>query len=488
MHMKHHVSQKREPLRRTFVYTFMTVTVIAVVAVMFLLVQGYTFDQTEGRLEQGGLLQFASVPTGATVTLDGRELGSKTNTKATVLSGNHDARFQLEKYRTWSKDIYIRPGQVGWVNYARLVPVDLQVQTVHTFSDAVDMVTAPRREFMLLQERWDLPNFQLIDIRSSDKARLTALRLPQTMYTQPSKKQNSQFVIDGWSENGKAILLKHIVDEVTEWIVLDRDNPQNSININKVFSMTPDKVVFAGESDRLLFVQTNGVVRRVNLGDNKISREVASNVETFQSVDDSMIVFTTPPNDAGTRFVGYSSVDFSRQQNIRAYLHSDEQVMAAMSSYFNKRYLAIIHGDWLIVDTGSFPTPSSSAQLDRLVWRKISAGAQRLTMSENGRFAVIEYQDKFAVYDIELNKYDETKWAYESKAKEPSPLRWLDDYIVWSDNGGWLRIYDFDGDNQQNIMTVTEGFSVALTSNGKFIYGLMKTDSGFELRRAQMIL
>lgn len=483
--MKHYVSQKREPLRRTFVYTFMTVTVIAVVTVMFLLVQGYTFDQTEGRLEQGGLLQFASVPTGATVTVDGRELGSKTNTKSTVLAGNHSVQFRLDEYRPWSKDILIRPGQVGWVNYARLVPVDPQVQTVRTFAEVVDMVTSPRRDFLLLQEQQNQPNFQLVDIRS-DETRTVTVRLPETSYTRPQKGQVSRFVIDGWSENGESVLLKHTYGNLTEWIVFDRDNPQESVNINKIFSVEPNKVVFAGDSDRLLFVQVDSVVRRINLGDRKISREVASNVATFSSVSDNMIVFTTPPNEIGTRFVGYSSVDFSSQQNIRAYPNSDGALFAAMSTYFNKRHLAIIHDNQLVVDAGTFPTPSSRAQLDRLIWHKISPGALRLTISDNGRFVVIEYPDKFAVYDIELNKYDETVWTY--KSKNQKALRWLDDYVVWSDNGGWLRIYDFDGDNQQDLMTVSEGFSAALTNDGKFIYGLLETNNGFELRRVRMIL
>jgi hypothetical protein len=69
----------------------------------------------------------------------------------------------------------------------------------------------------------------------------------------------------------------------------------------------------------------------------------------------------------------------------------------------------------------------------------------------------------------------------------PHGLNWLDSYILWSDNGGQLRIYDFDGANQQTIMSVSEGFTASISPNDKFIYGVNKTDKGFELRRAQLV-
>jgi hypothetical protein len=157
-----------------------------------------------------------------------------------------------------------------------------------------------------------------------------------------------------------------------------------------------------------------------------------------------------------------------------------------MGSFFNEQYIAIVRGEQLIVDAGRLSTPSSSTSLRRVTLQTIPEGALQLSFSRTGRFVVIEYADKFAVYDIELDEYHETKWEHSTTRKHA--LRWLDDYIVWSDRGGMLRIYDFDGANQHDLMNVTPGFSATLSGNGKYLYGILQTDDGFKLRRVQLIL
>ena len=74
--------------------------------------------------------------------------------------------------------------------------------------------------------------------------------------------------------------------------------------------------------------------------------------------------------------------------------------------------------------------------------------------------------------------------------RKATPLKWLDDYSLWADYGGTLRLYDFDGANQQAIMPVVQGteFNVTLSQNNKYLYAIAKTDNGFTLERARMIL
>src|ERR1700740_1025714 len=99
--MRIEVSKRRKPLVRTAVYSFMTLTVIVIVSLLMLVVLGYSFNQKDGKLEQGGLLQFESIPQGATVTLDEMKLGPQTNTKSTVDTGDHSVSFDRNGYRTW---------------------------------------------------------------------------------------------------------------------------------------------------------------------------------------------------------------------------------------------------------------------------------------------------------------------------------------------------------------------------------------------------
>lgn len=67
----------------------MVLSVISIVVVLILITQGYRFNHFDGKLEQGGLVQFNSRPTGATVSVDGMALANRTASKITLSTGPH---------------------------------------------------------------------------------------------------------------------------------------------------------------------------------------------------------------------------------------------------------------------------------------------------------------------------------------------------------------------------------------------------------------
>lgn len=484
--MKREVSKRRQPYVRTAVYSFMTLSVAVIVALLMLVVLGYSFNEHDGKLEQGGLLQFATVPTGATVTLDEVKLGSNTNTKATVDTGNHSVIYNRTGYREWRKSIYIQPGQIGWLSYARLIPKDVTPKDVRTFANLTGALASPRHNYLLLHDAADQPMFNVANIQG-DTVKYTDVVLPTTSYTAPLFGKTQSFVADSWSRDENAVLIRHTYnDNQTEWLWLDRNSPEKSVNISATFGVNASRVSFGGGGNRLLFVQTDDIVRRVNLDDLTLSRPLISKAASFTVYDEKTIVYTTVANDKNQRTVGYAAVDIAEPQTIATYPADNQPLFADMGSYFNRRYIAIVHGTQLVVQTGTVPTPSQKADLKTYAKQTLPAGVVKLEMSHNSRFAVAQLSDGFATYDIELKKFDRTTWS--SQPTAPRQLKWLDEYMLWTDYGGTLRFYEFDGANQQNIMPVTEGFDVSISPNDKYIYGVLKTDKGFELRRARLIL
>ncbi len=483
--MKKHVSKRRQPLVRTAVYSIMTLSVIVIVTLLMLVVLGYSFNQKDGRLEQGGLLQFSSMPTGATVTLDELTLGTRTNTKATVDAGSHSVSFDRSGYRTWKKTITIKPGQIGWLNYARMIPSTVKPQAQRTFTTLADSLASPGHKWLLLQEAADQPQFELADIQG-DSVRYTTVTLPVASYTAPTSDAAQFFELVSWSQNEEAVLIKHTYDETkTEWLLMDRDEPQKTVNISAALGIQPSKIVFAGTGHRLLFVQTDDIVRRVNMDDLTLSRPLASQVESFNKFDDKLITYVTTSDDAGKRTVGYASTDIEQPVALQTFPADGQPLQAVLKVYFNKRYLSVAHGQSLTIKSGDLPTLSNKGDLRLYAQATIPAGLTQLSVSSNGRFVMSELPDGYATYDLELMKYDKTTWTTLAAAQRP--LQWLDDYIIWSDNGGQLRIYDFDGANQQNIMTVAEGYDAGISPNGKYFYGVTKSDKGFDFSRAQLM-
>ncbi len=484
--MKQLVSKRRQPLLRTAVYSVMTVTVTITVAILTLIVLGYSFNRQDGRLEQGGLLQLASIPTGATVTLDELTLGSRTNTKATVTAGSHSVSFDRSGYRSWKKTIGIVPGQIGWINYARLIPTKTESAEVRAFPVLSGALASPQHKWLLLHQAADQPSFELANLEE-DTVRYATLTLPAGSYTAPGVGMSQTFTLDSWSMDENAVLLRHTYDnDKTEWLLLDRDKPQKSLNLSTTYGVNPRRLVFAGEGNRLLFVQTDDIVRRINLDEQTLSRPLATRVDQFNAFDDKTIVFTTTADEHGKRTVGYAATDIDQPITTHTYTADGQPLYAAMKVYFNKRYLTVIHGQTLTTQTGTLPTANEKGDLKVFATQTIPTGVTRLSVSENGRFLIAELPDGYATYDLELKKYDRTTWTHQSAAQRP--VQWLDEYIIWSDNGGEIRIYDFDGANQQSIMPVAEGFSAGISPNGKYLYGITKTDQGFGLSRVQLIL
>ncbi len=486
MHMKREASKRRQPLVRTAVYSLMTLSVVAIVTVLMLIVLGYSFNQKDGRFEQGGLLQFSSTPSGATITLDEVKLGSQTTTKANVESGNHSVSYDLEGYKTWKKAITILPGQIGWLSYARLIPKSLTPQTLRSFTTLSSTLASPQHNYMVLHEAADQPVFVLANIQD-DTTKYSDLQLSAGSYTAPSAGKTQSFTMESWSSNEQSILVKHVYNtDKIEWILLDREEPEKSVNISTAFGVLPDRLIFAGGGDRMLFAQTGDIVRRINLDDQTLSRPLVSQVDYFKAYDDKTIIYSTTPNDKALRTVGYASVDIAVPQTIGTYPADGKLLRADMGSYFNKRYVAIVHGPKVTIFSGTLPKPDEKGSLKIFKSQTVPENTTGIAMSRNGRFVVTSLADGYATYDIELLKYDRTTWAVPSTVQRE--LQWLDDYTLWSDNGGQIRFYEFDGANQNNIMTVTEGFSASRSPNNKFFYSINKIGKGFDLRRVQLIL
>ena len=482
--MKKPASKRRQSLIRAAVYGVMTVSVIVIVSLLMLVVLGYSFSQKDGRLEQGGLLQFASVPSGATVTLDELTLGTRTNTKATVASGNHSVSFDRSGYRTWKKSIVIKPGQIGWINYARMIPTKLTPQSQRVFPSLAGSLASPGHKWLLVHPAADQPVFELADIQG-DSVRYTTMTIPAAAYTAPAAGVPHSFAMESWSQNEEAVLIKHTFDgDKTEWLLVDRDEPAKTVNVSAALGIQPSKVVFAGGGDRLLFVQTDDTVRRVNLSDMTLSRPLAAQVESFNPYDDKLITYATTPDEKNERTVGYASVDIERSVPIGTYPADGQPLQAVLKVYFNKKYLSVVHGQNLTIRSGDLPTLSDDGDLKTYAEATVPQGAGTLSVSSNGRFVMAQLPDGYATYDLELKKYDVTAWDVPSAAQRP--LLWLDDYILWSDNGGQLRLYDFDGANQQSIMAVAEGQAASISPNGKYLYGITQGDKGLSLSRVQL--
>jgi hypothetical protein len=482
-------SRRKQLIQRISIYAGMSIAVIVLVVALLFVVLGYQLNRTDGRFEQGGLVQFDSKPSGADVTIDGVGLGFRTATKSTLNAGDHFFSISKNGYKTWQKSVNLAPGAVVWLNYARLIPSDIKTENVLNFSHISSSVASPDERWIGVQEDPATPLIRLVDI-SRREVKTKDIALPQTLYTAPEPGKSQNFSLETWDPSSRYILVKHTFnDTAVEWLIVDTQDPSRTKNITVLLNVAMSKVVFNNGDSNILYVQTDRDVRRVDVNAGTISRPLVGNVAEFSLFDRSTIVFSSyidPITKA--RQVGYYEDGADKPHTIRTYTDDGQASLhVALGKYFSEPYVAISYGETLEILRGDLPKDVGDvAKMAKETSLHITGGAQYVAIRTNGRFVVAQQGAEYYVYDNELKH--QSKTTLKGQAPITKQLSWLDNYMVWSDRDGMLRFYEFDGANQNDIMPVMSGQMVTLSADDTYVYAMTASQNGQHLTRARLIL
>lgn len=484
-------SKRKQLFKLVTIYTIMSVAVLVLVSILVFFMLGYQFNRSDGKIEQGGLVQFDTRPSGADVMIDGKTLGTRTASRKTLATGQHFITMQREGYKQWQKSVDVKAGSVLWLTYARLIPNDLKPANVASFTNVSSTASSPDNKWMAIKDDPASATIRLADI-SRDEVEVTNIEIPATAYTLPSQDKTQSFSLETWNPSSRMILVKHTYDDTKiEWIVVDAQNVSASKNATTLLGVNATKVVFSGNNNSVLYALVDNTVRKMDLGAATLSGPLVSNVAEFSLYDNTTILYTTLLDPATKmRSAGYVTEGAAKPRIIRSYT-DDGQIPLHFTAgkYFDEYYYALAYDQTVEVMKGTLPRSDadSPSALTAISAMNVPGGAQHISILTSGRFVVAQTPTTFVVHDLELKKTTTT--ALKSTAPLQRELRWLDGYTVWSDQDNILRTYEFDGMNQNEIMPVTPGFSVTYSPSTKYLYGIVKSDDGkFHLERVQMIL
>lgn len=488
--MYHPPSKQRQLFTRIVVYSSMTIAVILLVLALVLYMLGYEFNQKQGTIQQSGLLQYVTTPSGATIEVDGALLGTKSPTKSTVLPGSHEFVMWRDGYETWRKTQAIEAGTLTWLNYARLVPKQRPVEAVVQLPTIATSLAAPAGRFMAVLPDATLPTIDFYDL-TADNVKHAQLTLADTDYTDAKTEAvTHRFEFVEWDQSGRYLLLKHTYNNAIEWLIVDRSDNVFQSNPTKTMDIPMSDVHFSGTSGSSLFVLTGSDIRKVNLTDGTLSRPLASNVAEFSLYGTNLISYVTTFDAVG----GYRSVGLVRDNDKDAIVvqqvTGDKKIPLHVTTtrYFNQDFVIISHGKKVSVLGGQFPNDTETVATSLLPFGSFTFGSdvQWLQTSGSGRFVIVQNGAQYVGYDLERKALSPV--ATLAGSTESKKLRWLDDYYVWSDRSGTLTMREFDGANEHAINTVAEGFDTTLSPSGKYLYSIGKTTQGYQLQRVKMIL
>ncbi len=468
----------------------MILLILVGVTTIVLIILGYQYDSQSGQVEQGALLQYETQPIGATVTVDGRILSGKTPTKSSVLAGTHTVAMTKSGYETWTKTVNVKAGTLTWLDYARLVPVNRPAVSVMSFPKAFNTLASTQGQALLVQPDQASPVFTLVDL-STDSTPQSTITLPTSLYSEATTAgMIHSFRLDSWDTAGRYVLIQHTYGDKNEWIELDTKNVSASINITKLLDISISSAAFSGTNGSTLFVLNKTDIRKLDLSAATISRSLVPNVTSFGVYDSDLISYVgTDATDASKRVVGVYRDGDSAPHVLRT-TSSDASVPlhVATSRYFNNDYVAISEGSKVDILYGSYPSSPNDDGKSLVAYDSfdLAQNVNQLSFSPKGYHILAQNGASFAGYDIEHKLTGMS--SVTAATTDVRPLQWLDNSYMWSDADNELTIREFDGTNVHTISASVFGQAATLTKDGKYIYSIGKTSTGYQLQRVRMLL
>lgn len=465
---------------RFFTYGVMTLAtaVLTVLAVFYAM--GYRFNQNDLSFTQGGLIRFQSLPDGADVFIDGQPQSFTTPGRANLSAGSHTIEMRLNGYRSWQKTVVLAPGQLLWLDYARLLPNTITTTQLANFDDAAGALTSPDHKWIIVQTKTDQPQFKLVNLGDPKRPAVSDFTVPEAQLT---KKDGSygQFILKEWDAGSRYVLVEHTVKDVHETLRIDRERAANTVNVSRLFGLNVVASHFAGTNPNLLYAKTDTVLRSLDISTSGASAALVTGVGQFMVYENGVVAFTASREASGAS-EQVAGLYTQGKEVIARHFAADAHIQVAYAEYARHSYLAIDSGDGTVHIVRD-PTTASNGSPE-VTTINLGKPVAWLNFNDLGRILALGNGNTVATYDLDLDKF--STWTIPG-ADTTQPLQWLDDYYLWADNGNMLRIFEYDNTNSRDITSVSSGLTVSLSTDGTRLFSFERGPTGaIELQGSQL--
>ncbi len=447
--------RKKAHRRRLFIgYMLMAVVVTLGTIIILYLAYGFDIDRKTGNLIQNGIVFVDSKPQGARVYLDGVQHRGRTDTRMVLPSGTYTIRIEGEGYRHWERTFSLEGGQIQRLVYPFLIPNEFDTTDVQQYDLLPGLATqSPDRRWLLVQRPTMTYQFDVFDLNSSDADRdVDTIIMPPAVLTQPDAPATLEFV--EWSTNNRHALFKRTYGEAHEFILLDRERPAESVNINTTFGITPQIISLRNKHhDKFYYLESvPGVLRVADLNNRTISAPIADAVIDYRSYGDDIIIYATQ-KDVQPGRAEFRIIEGDDTYTLRTVAEADRYVMD-VSRYDGEWYYAAgsAREGTVLVYKNPLPALKGQSRSPLLVSSIMRIKNPRfVSFSANTQFIGVQSGDELVTLDLYENH------QYRIKLDKDIPLeqkiRWMDGHrYIFSVNDQSYMI-DFDGSNEQTLVT-----------------------------------
>lgn len=501
--------RRRQMIKVIIAEIGMTISVIAIAVVATLAAMGF-FVTGNGKIEQSGLIQIHSMPTGATVEIDGNTVFSRTNLSRSLTPGEHSLKLSRDGYDSWQRTIKMSSGMLLRLYYPRLFLLERKPEVALRLEKGLEFYLPSNDQAYILYAPADSFKWNLINIRDDDP-KVTQLDLSTILPGVVEDKFLGEIDSLRWSNNSDNVLAKVTYEQKSEWILIDLKDTKKSLNLTQTFGLDFTQVEMIDDSATQLFALENQQLRRINTGDQSISRVLLNNVVSFANSKSNVIYVMVQTVEDKTEKVKTIGVyrDGEKGGTTLATVANDKAVAVALTRYYDEDYVAYAVENELNVYYGALPNYRDDAQntdfsgLKTLIDKqKLKTAPSSFALSLEGEYIVASRGQQFTVVDLEMGELIE----YEAMT---STLSWLDEAMMTAVVDDSLWVWDFDYINQRKLVqyideaqieekttdiepittiskTKLANYSAVIAENNRWLYYLTETKSGLVLMRERI--
>lgn len=439
-------AKKRKNGIKLFIgYILVGIGILLAAVILISLAYGYSLDRKTGDVIQNGIVFVSSRPTGAKIFLNGEQYKDTTDARAVLPSNDYRVTLARDGYRPWERDFFLAGGSIERMVYPRLFPNEIKTSIVSTYKAAPVLSTqSPDRRWLVVQQTAARSEFDLYDLNQAAPV-ARKLTIPASLLSGKTK----AFALVEWSNDNRHVLLKHTTDKGYEFIILDREQPNESLNVSTL---------------------TKAAITSMTLKDKKFDDWYLHNSKTLELSAASvarpqprrLIEGVAAYKSHGTDVILYATTAKAAKGKARVLIWDDGRTDLLREVTASKRYLldvARFDNRWYFgvgsATDGKVYVYENPFEAIRATPRQelIPATIMRLkdpefiSFSQNTRFIAVQARSEFAVYDAETERafrYD-TKLAFQPGNKAV----WMDGHRLSGVVEDDVVVFDFDGINKQ---------------------------------------
>lgn len=461
--------KKRKHAIRLYIGYFL-VAIALTLASLILLYRSYGYDvnRKTGEVVQKGLVFVDAHPESAEIFLNGQLQKDRTDTRMELPVGHYELELKRQGYRSWKRSFDLEGGKIERFIYPTLFPDKLVTKDTQLYNDTPGFSTvSPDRHWALVLRSSSLTAFDVYDI-SKDEPTVTTINLPANILTSAPGTQGYSLV--EWSTNNRHVLLKHHYAGKYEFVVVDRENPAQSYNVNRALSLEPTIVNLKDKSHEQLYVYQSAtqLLQIADMKDKKVTPFLNKVVAFKSHGKDAIIYVTDDAKKPGELAVRIREGD--KEYHVQ-YLKPQTEYLLELAK-FDGHWFAVV-GIKSEGTTRVYKDPIEQAK--KTNQKDVTPIAvlrvqdpYSVSFSANARFVAAQGGSHFAVYDAETDR----KFTYDTKlAVQPGQVAtWMDGHRLILNIDNKVLIFDYDGINMQTLMPISVGHLPLFNRDYTFVY------------------